>query len=296
MTRLLVRVINKIWYYIFRVFNYFILLNKRYPKVINSHNSIKQIIDKRLSVCRFGDGEMNMIRGAGWGFQSYDPELAYRLQKVLESNENDIAICIPDVFKDKSRFTDIAKMFWHNYLLNNLFYWNKYTLKNKSYLDSLFTRFYMDLEDKNNFPAQSLVLLKMIWDNDDLLIVEGAGSRLGYKNDLFDNAKSIKRILCPAENASFKYNLILELSEKHAGDKLVLIALGMTATVLSFDLAKKGYRAIDIGHIDIEYEWYRMKALSKVPVKHRYMNEVSCREVDSIKDEEYLSQILAEIK
>ena len=38
----------------------------------------------------------------------------------------------------------------------------------------------------------------------------------------------------------------------------VLIALGQTATVLAYDLSEAGLQAIDPGHVDVEYEWYRM--------------------------------------
>ena len=128
-----------------------------------------------------------------------------------------------------------------------------------------------------------------------MLIVEGAGSRLGYGNDLFANSRSIQRIICPAENAYCKYEEIFDTTIKYANGKLVLIALGMTATVLSYDLAMKGFRAIDIGHVDIEYEWFRMKASKKVPVNHKYMNEVSCRIFDEIEDAEYVNQIVASV-
>jgi len=154
----------------------------------------------------------------------------------------------------------------------------------------------MDLKDKEKFPAKAIELNRMIWQEKDILIIEGTGSRLGYKNDLFGNAKSVRRILCPPENAFQKYDEILELSVKHAKGKLVLLALGMTATVLAFDLAKKGFRTIDLGHIDIEYEWYRMKAKTKVPVPFRYMNEVSSRDIEEIIDKVYLSQIIGEVK
>ena len=39
-------------------------------------------------------------------------------------------------------------------------------------------------------------------------------------------------------------------------DKLFILALGPMATVLAYDLARLGYRALDLGHIDIEYEWF----------------------------------------
>ena len=300
MSKIMIKIVNKIYnkffYYILRIFNYLFFISKKFPNVLDSHQSIEFIIKKKMSVSRFGDGELMIIRGKGWGFQKHDNKLAKRLIEVLNSNNPKIAICIPDVFKDKSRFTDSPKRFWHDQILNNLHYWNKYTLKNKLYLDSLLTRFYMDMKDKESFPKKSIDLFKKIWDNEDLLIIEGVGSRLGFKNDLFDNSKSIKRILCPAENAFSKYDQILELSMEHSKDRLVLVALGMAATVLSYDLASKGFWAIDIGHIDVEYEWYRMKAIYKVPVLHRYMNEVSSREVDVIEDQEYINQIIGRIQ
>ena len=199
------------------------------------------------------------------------------------------------MFKDRSRLTNRAGKFWEREVFENLYHWNKYTLKGKRYYDALFTRFYMDLEDKIDFPQKSLQLIKMLWDNEDVLIVEGTGTRLGYNNDLFDNVKSIKRILCPAENAFSSYNEILETTMDNANGRLILIALGMTATVLSYDLAMNGFRAIDIGHVDLEYEWYKIKAEKKQPILYRYSNELNCREVDQINDKTYLEQIIQTI-
>ena len=295
MNKLFYKIANRLRLYLFRLINYFLLTAKIYPKILDSHETIEQIVKNQLSISRFGDGELMIIRGVGWGFQKYDNDLAIRLIEVLQSNDPLITICIPNVFKDKLRLTDSAKRFWHHQVLENLYFWNKYTIKNKIYLDSLFTRFYMDIKDKDESPGKSLYLLKKIWNDKDILIIEGSGSRLGYQNDLFDNVKSIKRILCPPENAFTKYKEILDVSVKYAGSKLVLIALGMTATVLAYDLAKKNFRAIDIGHVDIEYEWFRMKANEKIPVFQKYMNEVGSREIDEIQDESYLLQIIAEI-
>ena len=35
----------------------------------------------------------------------------------------------------------------------------------------------------------------------DVIICEGEKTRMGVGNDLLDNCKSIKRIICPSENA-----------------------------------------------------------------------------------------------
>ncbi|MDQ2920022.1 MAG: GT-D fold domain-containing glycosyltransferase, partial [Acidobacteriota bacterium] len=93
-------------------------------------------------------------------------------------------------------------------------------------------------------------------------------------NDLFENAAGLSRLLCPAEDAFAKYDEILDASKKYGKDKLILIALGPTATILSYDLARSGYWAIDIGHIDVEYMWMLSKTQTKTKIKGRYVVEV----------------------
>ena len=62
------------------------------------------------------------------------------------------------------------------------------------------------------------------------------------------------------------------------------------------DLAGLGYWAIDIGHIDIEYEWFKMGATEKVAIDNKYTNEaVGGDIVNNDIDEEFKNQIIAEI-
>ena len=103
-------------------------------------------------------------------------------------------------------------------------------------------------------------LIKKIWENRDIVIVEGDKTRAGYGNDLFDNVKSIRRILTPTKNAFESYDKILQTVLKVEKDVLILVVLGAAANVLVYDLMKQGYQAIDIGQIDMDYEWYRVKA------------------------------------
>ena len=140
------------------------------------------------------------------------------------------------------------------------------------------------------------MLLKELWNNKDILFVEGNQTRLGVGNDLFDNAKSIKRILCPAENAFDVYDKILKTTLSYWHGELVILALGPTATVLASDLSKNGVQALDLGHVDIQYEWY-LTGTSFAPVKGKYTNEAhNGSQVESCEDETYLSQIIAEVK
>lgn len=79
-------------------------------------------------------------------------------------------------------------------------------------------------------------------------------------------------------------------------NKLYLIALGHTATVLAYDMARLGFWAIDIGHVDIEYEWMRMGAKEKKAVPDKYVNEVPNGRIQTeLDDPVYLSQIIGKI-
>ena len=111
---------------------------------------------------------------------------------------------------------------------------------------------------------------------------------------MFDNAKSCIRILGPALNAYDKYEEILEEVLKTDKDRLVLIAMGSTATILAYDLARLGYQAVDIGHIDIEYEWFLRGTEEKVKIEGKYVCEVvgGNNVPEYIDDEKYNGEII----
>lgn len=64
---------------------------------------------------------------------------------------------------------------------------------------------------------------------------------------------------------------------------IILLAIGPTATVLSYDLADNGFQVIDIVHLDVEYQWYLMQAKKKMPLENRTtVNEVSDSQFNKI--------------
>lgn len=67
-------------------------------------------------------------------------------------------------------------------------------------------------------------------------------------------------------------------------------------TVLCGDLANLGFQTIDIGHIDIECEWFLMWATEVVPIKSKCVNEAKGKmeEFDFI-NEKYNSEIIKKI-
>ncbi len=78
---------------------------------------------------------------------------------------------------------------------------------------------------------------------------------------------------------------------------MLLLALGPTATVLAYDLSLRGFQAIDIGHIDIEYEWFLMKATKKVPIKNKHVQELGRdKTANGDSDATYDSQIVKVVR
>ena len=273
--------------------------------VLNSEKTVQLIVSSRCSVSRFGDGELRLLfhymrHGNADNFeedtyQGYNVALAEKLIEIYKSKLPDLLLCVPYNLKNSSVSKWIARTFWEREWLGRYRMLNDLDLK-RTFGDTNFVRFYMDRLDIKDYRSY-IILLQKIWENRDIVIVEGERTRMGIGNNLFDNAKSIQRILCPAMNAFDKYDQIWNEVKTVSKDKLVLMALGPTATILAYNLHQCGYQAIDIGHIDIEYEWYLMKAKQKMAVPNKYVNEVREGRIDSnCNDALYQSQIISRIE
>lgn len=270
----------------------------------NSIDTILYIIENKTSISRFGDGEFQIIYDYLQNtdskvdtFQKYNKDLGQKLLQAFTSkSQNNHLVGVPYAFRNASVHRGYERIFFEReslYWLPRLFY----DKTEHVFYDTNFTRFYMGRKDIKDYPAY-INLLKKIWDGQDILFIEGVKSRLGVGNDLFDNARSIERILAPATNAFDRYNEILKAGKQFGNNKLILLALGQTATVLAYDLAKEGFWAIDIGHIDIEYEWYLRKAKTKIAIPGKYVNEVQEGRIvnDDNTNQTYLREIIARIE
>ena len=245
----------------------------RFPKIADWKATISEIVEKGKSLCRFGDGELDLALGRGNSLQERDKILSLRLKEVLTSDLENLLIAIPDVYGSmEGRTEEFKKCFRHH--LANGGREQVYALLDfeRTYFDAFITRPYKDFTDKS-MAEDKFEVIKQIWKGRDITIIEGEWTRLGLGNDLLADAKTCERILCPSTNAFQRYDLILQEAEKVDKSRLILIALGAAATVLAYDLAKEGYQALDIGHIDVEYEWFLRGEDRKVPIPGKYVNE-----------------------
>lgn len=295
------RIRSKLHYgFIVEWYNFwYIVLRKKHkvnPQIATIDETIRQIVENKCSISRFGDGEILLTSPhKELGFQKGNSQLAERLKEVLTSNDEKLLICLPDTFYNLSRYNRKSRRFWRTHFFIYGSWWDNYLSSDRLYYNSFLSRPYMDYASKKQ-AGKWFTEMKEIWKDRNIIFIEGEKSRLGVGNDLFDNAKSIRRILCPPQNAFDKYNEILAEAKKNEKDVLFMISLGPTATIMAYDLFKAGYQAIDSGHIDIEYEWWKIRATKKIKLASKYVNEASGGDkIEISNDEEYQKQIIAYI-
>lgn len=289
---------NDLYYIYWLIRTYPMRWNFPRYKILSFEETVNEIIQNKKSISRFGDGEFRLLmKERSIYFQPLTASLAERLQEVIVSKLPNLLIAIPGTFRSRKNIKRDPKIHWLQFV-------NLYSMKLSAFLsmdvryaEALISRFYMDYKNKNHV-KDKVHQLKKIWNDQNILFVEGEFSRLGIGNDLFGNANSLERIICPAQNAYSKYDEILSLTKKIGKDRLIIIALGPTATILAHDLAKENYWALDLGHIDIEYIWYLMKADKKVTVggkKSAEVNEEHHFTLSESEKKEYLNSIISKI-
>lgn len=267
------------------------------PRVKTINETLDFILENKASLSRFGDGELYLMHKGYLGFQKSSSDLSDALWEVFAKDSSiNCAICVQGIlngFDPIYRNSVIAHWTKHLYVYGRVYY--KYR-GNKTNYDTCVTRLYSQFNDRSNV-AGYFGKWKRVFDNRELLIVEGELTRFGIGNDLIASAKSVERILCPAENAFDVYSKILSEIRKYSQQKLVLVALGPTATLLAYHLSLEGFQVIDIGHLDIEYEWFINKVEYKAKVKNKYVNEQGGANelnetfVDPIYDSQIVSRI-----
>lgn len=263
------------------------------PHILSKAATRRRLIEG-ASFARLGDGEFAAIVGQKrWNFQGESEILGERLKEVLSSDDKGLMIGLhPTFYMNLFDFPEEEADGVRAYMRPMVRRLHAELLdKDKQYGDALF---------HNIRSEEDLAELKKIWNEKDCVFIEGVHTCMGVGNNLFNNCRTVVRILGPAENAIDKYDDIMKEALKQPKDKLFLLALGPTATVLAYDLYNAGYQAIDIGHIDLIYESYLRKLpnLNSVNISYKYCRVDECvagRTIENADDPEYKSQIIAVI-
>lgn len=293
------QMILKVWFSLYDAHELRKIRRRYAVSIMTSEETVAYIKEHHCSIARFGDGELGLMLERGEvRFQKKSAALAEKLKDVFRYASSNVLICMPYPIQSTKGFMKHGKLFWKGWCLQQQkdIVTEIRQLMGREYLfgDSFVSRPFSGYKSKAR-SRRLFPLIKELWENKDVLFVEGEGTRLGIGNDLFDNTKSIKRILAPAENAFDVYPEIVKTIEAVWNGELIIMALGPTATVLAYELSVKGMQLLDVGHIDIQYEWY-LEGTAYTAIKNKYVNEVKgANTVTACHDQKYLSQVVAKV-
>lgn len=183
------------------------------PKVKSIPETIDKILADQCSICRFGDGELLFIvEKRSLPFQRQDVRLRDYFIKILNSENSDILIGLPVGYYSLENLKPSSKRTWRAIISWTYPRVRGFLNKDKEYYNASMTRLYMDYEDTTHSEAW-FKKVRSIWDDRDILLIEGEKSRLGVGNDLFKNARSLKRILGPAHHAFDQFDNLLNFAK-----------------------------------------------------------------------------------
>jgi glycosyltransferase family protein len=261
------------------------------PFVMSAEETITEL-EAGHSIIRFGDGEISLMAGSDLGFESYSETLAEDLKRVIKSEHPTLLIGLPGIFGRLEHLTPVGFWFEIHHLFRYAYLWRRLTSPDRRYAESFITRPYLSYKDKSG-AALIYARLKGLWAGREVVLIEGEKSRLGVGNDLFDNVRSLKRILGPAEGAYDKVEALAVVAKSQPKETLFLLSLGPAAKVLGYELFRSGYRVLDIGHLDMEYEMFQRGSDRLLPVRYKYFNEIEERDPEDCQDQDYRSSIIA---
>ncbi len=225
--------------------------------VLDKKTTLYEILNSNKSFGRFGDGEFQLALGKGIPFQEKNKKLSKKLKKLLKTNDKNFMIGFNYryIYPKKTESKIVAK-FIENFIAKKLPKFLKLCSKSVTYYDaSVFLTYILEHDNCQKYFDE----MKKLWENKDIVIVSGETVFDKIENNIFNCAKSIEYIKAPSVNAFNKYDEIISEVEKQDKSKLILLILGPTATVMAYDLYLKGYRAIDVGHIAKDYDFYIKK-------------------------------------
>ena len=230
--------------------------NLDFPQIQNIEHTIEMLQNSNNSLCRFGDGELSLIAGQDIPLQKASPLLSQRLKEVLSSSIDNLQIAIPRVvYGSKVGVNDHSKKFWRIHGKNFRQQIEKYIDLEKQYYSAEVTLAYA-LYQSYDF-EQYFSNLRDIWNDKDIVLVCGKNVFDQIKFNIFNNAKSTENIHIANINSFDNYDYILKECLKMNKNALFIAIAGPTAKILAYDLTKKGYRILDLGHIAKSYDWFK---------------------------------------
>lgn len=222
--------------------------------ILDLWDSIEYIAKTNKSFVRFGDGEINLMKGISQPFQEYDKELVDRLYLLLMRPDPNIVVGINNDY-----FVPLYNDQNNSYNRRHSYDFRKFLYKNcnrdTTYIDGSFT--FWTFGEHSAKSEKFWNTWKEMFRNKKIAIICGKGILDELEYDVFELCKECQYIYGPRKHAWSQHTeLIKEIVSTVEKDKILIFILGMAGKAMIPEVCNLGYTAWDIGHLAKGYNIY----------------------------------------
>ena len=240
------------------------------PEILDDADTIDRLLTSPKSFVRFGDGELEILLGHSIPFQKWEERLAKILKEALASDGEHCLIGLPDYYHLDTNVGETALYWFLSVAPRYRDLIGKLANHDHAYISTNFTIPYINQKnvDREAMDTRYEKIQNLFLGRD---VVIFAGDRVFGKlsYNVFERARSVKKVICPSQNAFACYDQILAMARQFPMETTLCFILGPTATAAAFDLSKEGRIAWDVGHLAKDYDAYR----KSVPRTNESVNE-----------------------
>lgn len=239
----------------------------QYPAVLTEEETLKRVL-AGTSIGRFGDGELNIMRGGDCVSQKYDSNLSDELRHIAagygQSRNSEFLIGVPTL---DSRSPKISN--WMKLAPRFAPYLTAVSAKGTPYGSAFISR-------PDSAPwidtAGFFDGVQSLWEGQEVVLVANGVRSL---TEVFLEETGARRVLwvtCSYRDSYAQVDGLVDTCVNLA-PRRVIICAGPTGTVLADRLARAGKHAIDLGHIGMF--WRRYLDPTNPVAKHIEQREIN---------------------
>lgn len=221
-----------------------IILNFLFPFKIRmeyiEYDELKKYLLSGKSIIRWGDGEVNLMKGKSISFQESSMELKKQLEISYFEHHDDLLIASPYMFLESNVFDLLTKKKFKIWYKTRAFF-----IMNKHKFPSRHADAFGFRKETNQayFPILKLICAKkkiylISSEHSDVMIIKK-----------YLNVEDVKHISVPRINSFSEYECLKgKINDMQDHNSLILSAAGPVSKVLAKDAVKKSIQFIDVGH------------------------------------------------
>lgn len=223
-----------------------------YPKVVDENQTVEAVL-RGKSITRFGDGEFRLAMGGEQNVSQVNhPKLRRELCEILATAQDFCLVAIPNMSEKYPKW-DSWKKYVNKYprLLNpSMTYYSAFISRPDS----------ATVIDKPEYYER----IESLWRGKDVVLVRGSERSLVEGRGPMLSANRVFPVICARRDA---YTDIDDIEKVVVALNVnrVLLCAGAMATVLAYRLARRGFHALDLGHLGYLWRYYASRKRASNP-------------------------------